>query len=517
MALAVMASGEGTTLQAILDAIATGALQTTLAIVVSNNSASGALRRARAAAVPTAHLSSRTHPDPERLDLAILDALTSSGANCIVLAGYTRKLGARVLEKYRHRILNIHPALLPKFGGQGMYGLGVHEAVLAAGETETGVSVHLVDAEYDCGPILAQAHVPVLAGDSAADLAARVQTREREFVVEILSRLLNEAVTSPEGLPLPASHNPNVAATRLHLVAARFAAALDQENYAGLAALLAADCQYLNRKETFGPEAIITSYRNASSWAKSAVQKVTYESRIRIDADDVAVVTFVDHFQHDGLTHTYTCEQAVSVNAAGRVCRIVHRELPGQREAADSFLRSVGAAGLSESTTSPVTYRRLQANDDLEAITRLLHAAYALLAAAGMRYVASHQDVATTRRRAAKGETFVAMRDDEVVGIVTLAEAHATHGSPWYDRPDVASFGQFAVLPVLQRQGIGARLMDIVEARAREKGVVELALDTAEHAEALIAMYARRGYRFIEYAQWDVVNYRSVILSKRLA
>jgi GNAT superfamily N-acetyltransferase len=164
-----------------------------------------------------------------------------------------------------------------------------------------------------------------------------------------------------------------------------------------------------------------------------------------------------------------------------------------------------------------ITYRPLRADDDLDAITDLLHAAYAPLAAAGMRYVASHQDAATTRQRIAKGETFVAVRDDVVVGIITLADAHATHGSPWYDRPDVASFGQFAVLPALQRQGIGSRLMDIVEARASEKGVAELALDTSEHAEALIAMYTRRGYRFIEYSKWDSVNYRSVILSKRLS
>ena len=163
-----------------------------------------------------------------------------------------------------------------------------------------------------------------------------------------------------------------------------------------------------------------------------------------------------------------------------------------------------------------VTYRALHVDDDLDAITQLLHAAYAPLAAAGMRYVVSHQDVATTKRRMARGETFVAVRDDAVVGVITLAEAHGTHGSPFYDRPDVASFGQFAVLPALQRQGIGSRLMDIVEARAREKGVAELAPNTSEHAETLIAMYNRRGYRFIEYAQWNGVNYRSVILSKRL-
>jgi GNAT superfamily N-acetyltransferase len=164
-----------------------------------------------------------------------------------------------------------------------------------------------------------------------------------------------------------------------------------------------------------------------------------------------------------------------------------------------------------------VTFGPLRPDDDLHAMTDLLHAAYAPLAAAGMRYFASHQDVAATRRRMAAGETFVAVRDDAVIATITLAEAHATRGSPFYDRPDVASFGQFAVLPALQRQGIGSRLMDMVEARAREKGVAELALDTSEHAEALIDMYTRRGYRFIEYARWKSVNYRSVILSKRLA
>ena len=304
----------------------------------------------------------------------------------------------------------------------------------------------------------------------------------------------------------------------LYVTAARFAAALDEEDYVALSELLADECQYLTRKGTVvGQRAVITSYRDAGTWATSAIQRVTYESRIRIDADDIAVVTFIDHFEHGGLTHTYTCEQAVSVDANGRVCQIVHHELPGQREAADSFLRRVGVVGPSDPITTPtVTYRRLQADDDLNAITQLLHAAYAPLAEAGMRYVASHQDVAATRRRMSHGETFVAVRADAVVGTITLAEAQATHCSPFYDRPDVASFGQFAVLPALQRQGIGSRLMDIVEARAREKGVAELALDTSEHAHALIAMYTKRGYRFIEYSRWDIVNYRSVILSKRL-
>jgi len=169
------------------------------------------------------------------------------------------------------------------------------------------------------------------------------------------------------------------------------------------------------------------------------------------------------------------------------------------------------------SRESPITYRRLEPSDDLDQLTCLLHAAYAPLAAAGMRFVASHQDVETTRRRVAKGETFVAVCAGEVIGTITLADANATSGSPFYDQPGVADFGQFAVQPAFQRQGIGSRLIEMVERRAREQGVAELALNTSEHAAQLIAMYTKKGYRFIEHVQWDDVNYRSVILAKSLA
>ena len=163
-----------------------------------------------------------------------------------------------------------------------------------------------------------------------------------------------------------------------------------------------------------------------------------------------------------------------------------------------------------------IAYRPLLVGDDLNGITSLLHEAYAPLAAAGMRFVASHQSVATTKKRMDKGETFVATDSDLIVGIITFTEAHATHGSPFYDRSDVADFGQFAVRPAYQRRGIGSRLIEMVELRAFEKGVGELALNTSEHATDLIAMYTRKGYRFVEYVQWNDVNYRSVILSKTL-
>lgn len=125
--------------------------------------------------------------------------------------------------------------------------------------------------------------------------------------------------------------------------AARFAAALDAEDYDTLVALLTADCEYVARDGAcIGPEAIARSYRTAGTWAKSHIEAVTYESSVREAPDGAAIVTFIDHLVHAGIRHTYSCEQQVHCGADGRICRIVHCELPGQREAADAFLRQIG-------------------------------------------------------------------------------------------------------------------------------------------------------------------------------
>jgi phosphoribosylglycinamide formyltransferase-1 len=108
-----------------------------------------------------------------------------------------KKLGARTLAGFRGRVLNTHPALLPKFGGQGMYGLHVHRAVLAAGETTTGASVHIVDEEYDTGAVIAQCEVPVTAADTPETLAERVQERERVLLVDVLARLVDGRIVLP--------------------------------------------------------------------------------------------------------------------------------------------------------------------------------------------------------------------------------------------------------------------------------------------------------------------------------
>jgi phosphoribosylglycinamide formyltransferase 1 len=187
--IAVLASGAGTVLQAIVDACADGRLAADVCVIISNNSTSGAAQRAERHDIPFRHLSSQTHPAPEVLDAAILEALLSHRTELVFLAGYMKKLGTRTLAHFRGRILNTHPALLPKFGGLGMYGSRVHAAVLASGEAVTGVSVHRVEGEYDSGPVLAQCEVPVLPGDDVASLSARVQARERQFVIEILDRI----------------------------------------------------------------------------------------------------------------------------------------------------------------------------------------------------------------------------------------------------------------------------------------------------------------------------------------
>lgn len=186
MNIAALASHEGTTLQAVLDACAAGRITARVVLVISNNADSGALRRARAAGVTALHLSTATHPEAQALDRAIRDALRESGADLVLLAGYMKKLGPITLAAFQGHILNTHPALLPKFGGQGMYGIHVHRAVLAAGEHSSGASVHLVDAGYDSGPVLAQATVQVVPEDTPATLAARVQQAERALLVQTL-------------------------------------------------------------------------------------------------------------------------------------------------------------------------------------------------------------------------------------------------------------------------------------------------------------------------------------------
>ena len=214
--IAVLASGAGSTLQAVAQACAAGELSARIVLVICNNRDAGALRIAQNLRLAHRHLSSQTHPDlqppalnnpGDALDQAMLSALQQSGAQWVLLAGYMKKVGPRVLAAFKGRIINTHPALLPLFGGHGMYGLRVHEAVLAAGATVTGPTIHHVTAGYDEGGILAQAQVPVLAGDTAHSLAARVQAAEKTLLVQTLQQLVSQAQTTlaaPTVKPVPA-------------------------------------------------------------------------------------------------------------------------------------------------------------------------------------------------------------------------------------------------------------------------------------------------------------------------
>jgi len=187
--IAVLASHEGTTLQSIIDACVQGRIDGRVVAVLSNNSGSGALRRAAAAGIETFHLSSSTHSSGDSLDAAIRGALQRARADIIFLAGYMKRLGPRTLAAFPARILNTHPALLPKFGGQGMFGDRVFEAVLAGGESESGASVHLVEAEYDTGAVVSQQRIRVFPGDTVESLKARVQACEREVIVKTLAAI----------------------------------------------------------------------------------------------------------------------------------------------------------------------------------------------------------------------------------------------------------------------------------------------------------------------------------------
>ena len=191
MNIAVFASHGGSDLQAIIDACKSKRLNAKVCAVISNNSGSFALQRARDSGIPAYHFSKKTIPDPKALEKAILDTLVKHDTQIIFLAGYLKKLGSTIQQAFENRVYNIHPSLLPKYGGKGMYGINVHTAVLAAGETETGITIHRVNNEYDTGEIIAQKRVPVLEGDTPETLAARVLQEEHVFIVETLLEIIN--------------------------------------------------------------------------------------------------------------------------------------------------------------------------------------------------------------------------------------------------------------------------------------------------------------------------------------
>jgi phosphoribosylglycinamide formyltransferase-1 len=190
-----LASGSGSAARAIVAACEAGELAVEPRLMVSNNKSAPALDFAREHGVPTLCLP--TQADAEGADARLADALAAHGVEVVVMSGYLRRLGPRTIARYAHRILNIHPGPLPAFGGEGMYGRRVHEAVVAAGLPESAVTIHLVDEEYDHGPTIAVCKVPVAAGDTAESLEARVRAAEPAFFVETLGRLARGELALP--------------------------------------------------------------------------------------------------------------------------------------------------------------------------------------------------------------------------------------------------------------------------------------------------------------------------------
>lgn len=178
MRLAFFASGGGSNVGAILDAIDGGRLDATPVLLVSDRPDAGALDRADARGVPTAVLPPRDFASDGAFARALLDVLAAHGADTVALAGYLKKIPEPVVRAFEGRMLNVHPSLLPDFGGPGWYGRRVHQGVLDAGRSQSGATVHVVDAAYDTGPIVLQEAVPVEPGDTAETLAARVLDAE---------------------------------------------------------------------------------------------------------------------------------------------------------------------------------------------------------------------------------------------------------------------------------------------------------------------------------------------------
>lgn len=188
--ITVFASGGGSNLQAIIDGCQAGKINARVVAVISNNSKSGALERARNADIPAYHMSQKKIPDAVALAQHMLDTLAAHKTDIIFLAGYMKKMDVSILAAYKGRIFNIHPSLLPKYGGAGMFGIHVHQAVIHAGEVETGITIHRVDPEYDTGEIVAQCTVPVMGTDTPDTLAARVLAKEHDFLVEVLGGII---------------------------------------------------------------------------------------------------------------------------------------------------------------------------------------------------------------------------------------------------------------------------------------------------------------------------------------
>lgn len=197
--VAVFASGSGSNLQSLLDVEGKGVLHAHIRLVIANKAGALALERARRQGREALHLSPSQFDSEAEYAGHLLSVLSSRSIELLCLAGYLKKLPAEVVAAYSGHVLNIHPAPLPRFGGPGMYGEKVHAAVLASGLTHSGPTVHFVDQEYDTGPLVAHASVPVLEGDTPSSLAARVLEAEHELYPRIVAAVASGRIRLVHG------------------------------------------------------------------------------------------------------------------------------------------------------------------------------------------------------------------------------------------------------------------------------------------------------------------------------
>ena len=191
--IAVLVSGSGTNLQAIIDAIKTGCLRNTeISIVISNKKDAYALKRAQSEEIENLFLNPKGFSNNSEYDKKLVEIISNYHVDLIVLAGYIKILTEVFVNSFPNKIINIHPALLPNFGGKGMYGEKVHEAVLKSGAQESGCTAHFVTSEVDAGPIIAQRKVPVLPDDTAESLSKRVLAEEHKLLVNTIKKVLFE-------------------------------------------------------------------------------------------------------------------------------------------------------------------------------------------------------------------------------------------------------------------------------------------------------------------------------------
>ncbi len=188
--IAVFCSGGGSNFKSIYRAIAEKPLDAEILLCLSNRSQCGAMEFASQNGIATVHITEKQFSSFEEFAAAMVQYLKDAQIDIVLLAGYMRKVPDAVVAAFPDKMLNIHPALLPKFGGEGMYGMFVHRAVLEAGEKESGATVHFVNEEYDKGKILLQKRVPVLPGDTPESLAARVLECEHALYPDALEKLL---------------------------------------------------------------------------------------------------------------------------------------------------------------------------------------------------------------------------------------------------------------------------------------------------------------------------------------